>query len=910
MRLLVLLAFAASLASADVSLTSPRATLVLTDQGACQSLTGATVAAPPQPFARVAVGGKWRPGNSATLTASTLRLGFADTDTVLVFAVQPAPQWLRLTLQAVEGARPERVQLRLPLQPLGHLGRRLNCAWNDRDAVCLLAATRQVDCGATREKTADVLQATTQDAPGPKLEGASVALLVTTRPELDATLRAATHALGLLTNEVPDGTPVKHSELTRGSYWFMSLKESDADRFIAAAKATGVRQLMLNSGSWCSRVGHYVINTNCFPEGEKSLKRFVDKLHAAGILVGMHCFASKVGKNDAYVTPVPDRRFWTDLRTQLPAAIDATQTTIKGGDLSQWPGSPVCAQKYWEGGLDKHREVILGDEIVRYESIGPEGVWDTFQGCQRGAWGTKAAAHPAGEAGRHYGVDGCINGYIIDQETTLLDQTTDRLAGVFNRCGFDMIYFDGGEDVDRTRFNYYVSNFQETVMRKIKRRPIIHMGTIMTHSLWHSFARSATVDVYLATLYGAIQAGYKLDKWPTVREHIGKSVNYLLSINEDLMPGELGWFGIWPKGKDTSGLMLDEVEYLMCKAVGYDAPISLETSFGQMDDHVLTPEILKIVGAYERLRLPRKVDEATRAKLRALGKDFALLQKGAKFEFVPVEPTPVGADPELARATVGERPGEALANVWPVQRSGQLSFRAPGPVSATDLDGKPVPLKSAAGATSADLSYRRLTLHFPGRDAAAVRAILADARVLIEPARRIVVPAASGKLSGEMKLGSAAGVQDPDAFGDVVVCTAQPDFNTVRDWYAEYEVQVPRAGRYNLWARVRYPQGLDMSFAYNLPPAPPSVSSQFALGNCGVHGNRWHWTAQGGGSTSVPPGSPITLTLPAGKVKLRVYAREGTGQAATNPRLDLLLLTDDLFEVPDDALARKLLAKP
>ena len=24
----------------------------------------------------------------------------------------------------------------------------------------------------------------------------------------------------------------------------------------------------------------------------------------------------------------------------------------------------------------------------------------------------------------------------------------------------------GGEDVDRTRFNYYVSNFQETVMRK------------------------------------------------------------------------------------------------------------------------------------------------------------------------------------------------------------------------------------------------------------------------------------------------------------------------------------------------------------------------------------------------------------------------------------------------------------
>jgi len=137
----------------------------------------------------------------------------------------------------------------------------------------------------------------------------------------------------------------------------------------------------------------------------------------------------------------------------------------------------------------------------------------------------------------------------------------------------------------------------------------------------------------------------------------------------------------------------------------------------------------------------------------------------------------------------------------------------------------------------------------------------------------------------------------------VLVCTGRPDFDTLRDWYAEYEVTVPKAGRYNLWARVRYPAGLDMSFAFNLPPAPPSLSGDFALGNCGVHGNQWHWTGQGAGSTSVPPGRPITLTLPAGKVKLRIYAREGTGQVGTNPRLDLLLLTDDLVEVPDDALA-------
>jgi hypothetical protein len=127
---------------------------------------------------------------------------------------------------------------------------------------------------------------------------------------------------------------------------------------------------------------------------------------------------------------------------------------------------------------------------------------------------------------------------------SLLDEAQDRLAAVFNTAGFDMVYFDGGEDVDRSRFDYYVANFQANAMRKFRRRPIIHMGTIMTHGLWHSFARSSTVDTYLNTLSGAILGGKPPEKWPTVRDHIDQSVRYMLSVRADMMPGELGWFGI------------------------------------------------------------------------------------------------------------------------------------------------------------------------------------------------------------------------------------------------------------------------------------------------------------------------------------------------------------------------------
>ena len=125
-----------------------------------------------------------------------------------------------------------------------------------------------------------------------------------------------------------------------------------------------------------------------------------------------------------------------------------------------------------------------------------------------------------------------------------------------------MVYFDGGEDVDRRRFNYYASKFQATAMAKFRKRPVVHMGTVLTHNLWHSFTRSGTFDTYFNTIRGRIVAGGTWDKLPTVRDHIDRSVQRRIRLKGDLLPAELGWFGIWPKGEGTDGLQLDEIEYL------------------------------------------------------------------------------------------------------------------------------------------------------------------------------------------------------------------------------------------------------------------------------------------------------------------------------------------------------------
>jgi hypothetical protein len=908
---LALIALASSLAAAEVVISGPGYTMTLGDNAVWQSLQTAKgrevcAAEPAQAIGAVTVDGKSSPLDTAKLEGTRLTLGCSKSSTQLVYEVTPTAEWVLFKLVQITGPRPSHMMMfQVPVSLSEHVGPRLNAAYDDQTAVCLLAANRQPDCSAARTKTSPLLRAMNQDAPGPKLEGAAVALIVCPTPKLKPTLQKASHEFGILTNEDAEGTPVKDTDMRRGSYWFINAGEQDVDQLIDYCRQSGFKQIMLNSGSWCSKVGHYTMPESRFPRGEESLKAFVDKLHAAGIKVGMHCFASKVSKTDAYVTPVPDRRFWTDMRSALPAEINATQTEIPGNDLSQWPGSPVCRQKYWEGGIDKHREVIVDDEIIQYESIGPEGKWDTFLGCKRGAWGTKTTAHTAKTEMRHYGVDGCINGYIIDQETSLLDETTTRLAGIFNRCGFDMIYFDGGEDVDRTRFNYYVSNFQETVMRKLSKRPIIHMGTIMTHRLWHSFARSSTVDVYLATLHGAIQAGYKIDKWPSVRDHINKSVDYMISVGNDLMPGELGWFGIWPRQQNTDGLQLDEIEYLMCKSLGYDVPISLETTFTQMESHPLTPGVLEIVRAYEELRMKKAVDEATRAPLREKGRDFALINDGKQRSFVPVEPVPTVAGGNALRAEAGAYGNGSVATLWHWVREAEVVIPLPtAKVRVTDLSGNTIKCASDDGNLKLSVGGKRLAL-ITSLPVEQLRQALQEAKATEKPATRVWIKAASTtKLVGEMSLAAEKARTEPGPFGIFIVCTGQPSYDEPQEWYAEYTVQIPHPGNWTLWSHVMYPGGGDQSFGLWLPQEPISLSGDKAIGNCGLNEGKWHWTGRGGGSTTAPPGAPIRLKLPKGPFTFRVLAREGAGNANANPRLDLMVLTDDATEEMTDEVAR------
>jgi hypothetical protein len=278
-------------------------------------------------------------------------------------------------------------------------------------------------------------------------------------------------------------------------------------------------------------------------------------------------------------------------------------------------------------------------------------------------------------------------------------------------------------------------------------------------------------------------------------------------------------------------------------------------------------------------------------------------------EFIAVEEMPKVAGTHDVRAFVGPLGGDTIATVWHYAgKEGRLLLDATE-TAAFDVKGETVKMDRMNGHCLVPLDARRITLRFLGMKPETVRNVLANAKLQMRKPVVLWLRAGDCKCVGNMVKGSQAGVRETGNLGDFVLCSGKIDRSGRPAAYCEYRVDVPRKGRWTLWARVRYPQGGDLSFGIVRPGEEVTLAGNQVLGNCGLNQAQWHWTGRGGGSNSPPPGSPIALALPAGPFVFRIYPREGGGTATTNPRLDLVCLAEDPTYMPTDADAKAALER-
>lgn len=181
----------------------------------------------------------------------------------------------------------------LPVAPAQYRGGMLS---DDEDAVCLRGYELPVEMSIAGKPVALRVGTTAEYG----LTGWRAGLAAGPKGEMPAMLRAMADAAGVPVSKL-GGPWSLGAEANRGSYLFADLSLASVDDWIALAQRGGFTHIHLHG--WWRTLGHYEVNRGYFPRGLDDMKAAVDRIHAAGLKVGIHTLTGCIDTRDPWVTP-------------------------------------------------------------------------------------------------------------------------------------------------------------------------------------------------------------------------------------------------------------------------------------------------------------------------------------------------------------------------------------------------------------------------------------------------------------------------------------------------------------------------------------------------------------------------------------------------------------------------------
>jgi hypothetical protein len=204
------------------------------------------------------------------------------------------------------------------------------------------------------------------------------------------------------------------------------------------------------------------------------------------------------------------------------------------------------------------------------------------------------------------------NFYLPDIATNLLHEIADRIAAICNQCGVDMIYFDGGEAINRLGRPWHDSHWiQREVARRLDREVLITGSGGNAGFGWHTHMRGVSND------------GVNIATKSYLDRH--KVPQRIAIYHRSLAAAEMGWLNLRAWDPAYPATQPDEWEYFCHKALAYDSPVSLHMHTSNFHSNGRAGECLDIIRRYERARATGSFSPETIASLRELGKEFELI---------------------------------------------------------------------------------------------------------------------------------------------------------------------------------------------------------------------------------------------------------------------------------------------
>lgn len=538
--------------------------------------------AAPVPIAAVERAGKLFPATGTALTGDRLSVRFDGAGVVAAYKVTARQSYLTFELAGLDGNPIDRIhllQLRIKKPP--YLGPWINVAYDDRSGICLCAGNIRTDAGMRPADGYVDMEATAEKGVG--LEGATAILFGCIEPKsrfLDA-MEVVERGFRL-----PAGAQNRRSPIQQYSYLMCNATPNDVGQYIALARRAGFRMLLFSYTVFTEGAGHFRFNAK-FPKGMADLKWMADEIRHAGLMIGLQIHYNKAVKTDPYVTPVPDDRLHLTRKFTLAAPIDAAATTIA---VREDPAG--CTRD------DGRRILKVGKELIAYRDYTTTRPFQ-FTGCERGHLKTLAAGHTGNEPFGLLDVDDWNIFVRFDQNTDIQDEVSERIARIVSESGpYDMVYFDGAEDVHEPMW-YNVVNAQYRVYRRFEHEPAVCEAAKLSHFSWHMMSRSNAYDI----LEGAYAKNF-------CREIACRTAP---SRALDFTRIDFGWF-LGFNGETQP----DVLEYIISRGAAWDCPFSIKIPLRRLAANPRGDDCLDVIKIWEDARIGGKLTDAQRGMLRTL----------------------------------------------------------------------------------------------------------------------------------------------------------------------------------------------------------------------------------------------------------------------------------------------------
>lgn len=416
------------------------------------------------------------------------------------------------------------------------------------------------------------------------IEGSAIAIFGAKPEEALATIGEIEVKEGL-PHILIDGEWIKNSKKAGRPYIISNFSESNFDKMLDFVDEVGFYSLYHSHpfANW----GHFDLLPQLFPGGRAGLKACVDKANQRNIRIGVHTLTNFITTNDPYVSPKPHNGLAVYALTVLEETVDADSEEI-------FIKNPEHYNK-----KTSLQTVRIGNELIRFAGVSEVQPFKLLQ-CQRGAFGTKASPHQAGDTIARL-IDHPYKTFYPNMN--LQSEIIDNLVGFFNETGVSHLDFDGHEGAYSTGYGDASKDYFALRLIEGVDHPVINGTSRSGHFYWH-------INTYMnwgEPWYGGMRESQNEIRF---RNQAVLERNY--------QPNMLGWF--WYRSNTTP----EEMEWVMARAAGWDAGYALVVNPDDIDKNPHTSEVVDIIKTWEEAKNRDIFNEKQKVLLKSGDNDFSL----------------------------------------------------------------------------------------------------------------------------------------------------------------------------------------------------------------------------------------------------------------------------------------------